>query len=73
MGMYFGEDHPKVQEEINKIVEMFGLMPGCVWSIEDAKQHLPYMREQGLAIESCHIFFANAYDTLLEDNIAIND
>ncbi len=70
MGMYFGEDHPKVQEEINKVVEMFGLMPGCVWSIEEAKQHLLYMREQGLTIESCHIFFGNAYDTLLEDYVA---
>ncbi len=69
MGLYFGEEDPRVAEEVIRIREIFGKMPGCIWSAEEAPGKMKYMRDKGLAIESCHLFFATAYDTALTDNL----
>ena len=69
MGLYFGEEDPRVAGEIDRIKEIFGKMPGCIWSAEEAPEKMNYMRKEGLVIESCHLFFATAYDTALTDNL----
>ncbi len=66
-GMYFGQESPQVSDEVKKIIQIFGKIPGCIWPVEEAGKKIEKMKEKGLIVESSHLFFTNAYEGFWDD------
>lgn len=69
MGVYFRDADPRVVEGVEEISARLGGLPGSIWSEREAVEKMKAIRDQGLLINSAHLFLVPSYEQMLTDSL----